>query len=142
MVSKNNVLPNVHLHKWWQRYVKTWFNQPARKKSRRLRRQEKAARLGVVPSGLLRPIVRPPTQRYNIKIRAGRGFTLEELKVSNQPVLQSACGFHGLELLGVVHSRWLEDCCCQVFRRRNVRRLGVLGACIKINTACCWLRGV
>nr|CEL74147.1 TPA: 60S ribosomal protein L13, putative [Toxoplasma gondii VEG] len=80
MVSKNNVLPNVHLHKWWQRYVKTWFNQPGRKQSRRLRRQEKAAKLGVVPSGLLRPIVHPPTQRYNLKVRAGRGFTLEELK--------------------------------------------------------------
>eukprot|EP00070_Physeter_catodon_P015715 XP_023973897.1 60S ribosomal protein L13-like [Physeter catodon] len=80
MVSKNNALPHVHLHKWWQRYVKTWFNQAGRKKSRRLRRQEKAAKLGVVPSGLLRPVVHPPTQRYNLKIRAGRGFTLEELK--------------------------------------------------------------
>lgn len=80
MVSKNNVLPHVHLHKWWQRYVRTWFNQAGRKKSRRLRRQAKRASLGVVPAGLLRPVVRPPTQRYNIKIRAGRGFTLEELK--------------------------------------------------------------
>ena len=33
-------------------------------------------------AGPLRPAVRPPTQRYNMKLRAGRGFTLEELKVS------------------------------------------------------------
>lgn len=80
MVKGNNVLPNVHFHKWWQRYVKTWFNQPARKQSRRLARQEKVARNGLRPIGLLRPAVHPPTQRYNLKIRSGRGFTLEELK--------------------------------------------------------------
>lgn len=28
----------------------------------------------------MRPAVRAPTARYNIKLRAGRGFTLEELK--------------------------------------------------------------
>ena len=32
-------------------------------------------------SGLLRPAVRPPTQRYNMKLRPGKGFTLQELKV-------------------------------------------------------------
>ena len=31
--------------------------------------------------GLLRPAVRCPTIKYNTKLRAGRGFTLEELKV-------------------------------------------------------------
>eukprot|EP00920_Eleutheroschizon_duboscqi_P041881 GHVT01100538.1.p1 GENE.GHVT01100538.1~~GHVT01100538.1.p1 ORF type:complete len:142 (+),score=9.67 GHVT01100538.1:54-428(+) len=82
MVKHNNELPNVHLHKWWQRYVKTWFDQPGRKQSRRIARQKKAAKLGVRPIGMLRPIVHPPTQRYNIKIREGRGFTLDELKVS------------------------------------------------------------
>lgn len=80
MVKGNKVLPNVHLHKWWQRHVKTWFNQPARKQSRRLARQEKIAKNGVRPMGLLRPAVHPPTQRYNLKIRFGRGFTLQELK--------------------------------------------------------------
>eukprot|EP00920_Eleutheroschizon_duboscqi_P041882 GHVT01100541.1.p1 GENE.GHVT01100541.1~~GHVT01100541.1.p1 ORF type:complete len:224 (+),score=17.28 GHVT01100541.1:54-674(+) len=80
MVKHNNELPNVHLHKWWQRYVKTWFDQPGRKQSRRIARQKKAAKLGVRPIGMLRPIVHPPTQRYNIKIREGRGFTLDELK--------------------------------------------------------------
>jgi len=80
MVKHNNILPNVHFHKWWQRHVKTWLDQPGRKKSRRLSRQKKAAKLGVRPLGVLRPAVRPPTQRYNMKIREGRGFTLEELK--------------------------------------------------------------
>jgi large subunit ribosomal protein L13e len=28
----------------------------------------------------LRPVVRPPTRKYNTKLRLGRGFTLEELK--------------------------------------------------------------
>lgn len=34
MVSHNNVLPNQHFKKKWQFYVKTWFNQPARKTRR------------------------------------------------------------------------------------------------------------
>jgi large subunit ribosomal protein L13e len=33
-------------------------------------------------AGLLRPIVRCPTIRYNAKVRLGRGFTLEELKAA------------------------------------------------------------
>ena len=34
MVSHNNVIPNQHFKKKWQFYVKTWFNQPARKTRR------------------------------------------------------------------------------------------------------------
>lgn len=30
---------------------------------------------------MLRPIVRCPSLKYNRRVRAGRGFTLEELKV-------------------------------------------------------------
>lgn len=40
-------------------------------------------------AGALRPAVRPPTQRYNMKLRAGKGFTLEELKVSRRPIAVS-----------------------------------------------------
>jgi hypothetical protein len=36
MVKHNNVVPNGHFKKHWQNYVKTWFNQPARKKRRRI----------------------------------------------------------------------------------------------------------
>ena len=36
------MVPNAHFHKDWQRYVKCWFNQPARKIRRRAARVEKA----------------------------------------------------------------------------------------------------
>ncbi|KAI9494948.1 50S ribosomal protein L13e [Zychaea mexicana] len=81
VLKHNNQLPNQHFRKDWQRRVKTWFDQPGRKKSRRTARIQKAARIAPRPvDGLLRPAVRCPTQRYNMKLRAGRGFTLEELK--------------------------------------------------------------
>jgi large subunit ribosomal protein L13e len=88
----NNMIHNNHFHKDWQRYVKTWFNQPGRKKRRRQERVKKALRVAPRPvAGAIRPIVRCPTFRYNTKVRAGRGFTLEELKVvlnlSNSSVL-------------------------------------------------------
>mmetsp|Transcript_42693 Transcript_42693/g.56369 ORF Transcript_42693/g.56369 Transcript_42693/m.56369 type:complete len:215 (+) Transcript_42693:36-680(+) len=83
MVKHNNVVPNAHFHKQWQRRVKTWFDQPAKKKSRRIARAAKAARIAPRPvAGLLKPVVRCPTIRYNTKVRAGRGFTLEELKAA------------------------------------------------------------
>jgi len=81
MVRHNNVLPNVHLHKDWERFVKTWFNQPAKKNQRRIARKKKAAKLFPRPAqGLLRPVVRCPTIKYNSKLRLGRGFTTIELK--------------------------------------------------------------
>jgi len=76
----NNVLPANHFRKDWQRRVRTWFDQPGRKLRRRNARKAKAATLGVRPLQLLRPAVRAPTVRYNMKIREGRGFTLSELK--------------------------------------------------------------
>uniref|UniRef100_A0A914W2B9 Large ribosomal subunit protein eL13 n=1 Tax=Plectus sambesii TaxID=2011161 RepID=A0A914W2B9_9BILA len=80
--KRNNMIPNGHFHKDWQRRVRTWFNQPARKYRRRQARIEKAAAIAPRPiSGLLRPSVRCPTGRYNRKLRVGRGFTLEELKL-------------------------------------------------------------
>ena len=83
MVKNNNVIPNAHFKKDWQTRVKCWFNQPARKKRRRLARQAKAARVAPRPvAGPLRPVVRCPTIKYNMRVRAGRGFTLEELKTA------------------------------------------------------------
>ena len=80
--KRNNMIPNGHFHKDWQRWVKTWFNQPARKIRRRKVRVEKARRIAPRPvGGRLRPLVHCPTFKYNSKIRFGRGFTLEELKV-------------------------------------------------------------
>jgi len=82
MVKHNNVIPNTHLRKHWQTRVKTWFNQPARKTRRLNHRREKAAAAFPRPVDSLRPIVRCCTQRYNKRQRAGRGFTLEELKAA------------------------------------------------------------
>jgi len=82
MVKHNNVLPNAHFHKKWQDHVKTWFNQPARKLRRSINRKKKAARIAPRPvAGPLRPAVRCQTLKYNSRLRYGRGFTLEELKV-------------------------------------------------------------
>mmetsp|Transcript_5054 Transcript_5054/g.6739 ORF Transcript_5054/g.6739 Transcript_5054/m.6739 type:complete len:212 (+) Transcript_5054:8-643(+) len=83
MVKHNNVVPNAHFRKQWQRRIKTWFDQPMKKKSRRAAREAKAAAIAPRPvAGLLRPAVRCPTIRYNTKVRAGRGFTLDELKAA------------------------------------------------------------
>ena len=81
-MKHNNQLPNAHFKKDWDRRVKTWFDQAGQKRRRRLLRKEKAAAIAPRPAaGLLRPIVRCPTNKYNMKTRLGRGFTLKELKV-------------------------------------------------------------
>lgn len=58
------------------------FNQAAQKASRRQARQAKAAKVAPRPVDALRPIVRCPTIKYNRKVRAGRGFTLAEVKAA------------------------------------------------------------
>ncbi|MED6154931.1 60S ribosomal protein L13B [Stylosanthes scabra] len=86
MVKHNNVIPNGHFRKHWQNYVKTWFNQPARKTRRRLARQEKAVKIFPRPTaGPLRPVVHGQTLKYNMKLRPGKGFSLEELKAAGIP---------------------------------------------------------
>uniref|UniRef100_A0A8C5HI86 60S ribosomal protein L13 n=1 Tax=Gouania willdenowi TaxID=441366 RepID=A0A8C5HI86_GOUWI len=81
--SRNGMILNPHFHKDWQKRVRTWFNQPARKLRRRKARQAKARRIAPRPvAGPLRPQVRCPTIRYHTKVRSGRGFTLEELKAA------------------------------------------------------------
>ena len=81
-MKHNNVLPNAHFKKDWDRRVKTWFDQAGKKRRRRLLRKEKAAAIAPRPAGgLLRPVVHCTTQKYNMKTRLGRGFSLQELKV-------------------------------------------------------------
>jgi len=81
MPKHNNQIPNAHFHKAWQNHVKTWFNQPAKKKSRRIARAKRAAAIFPRPvEGPLRPVVHCPTVRYNSKRRLGRGFTLTEVR--------------------------------------------------------------
>ncbi|KEI37898.1 uncharacterized protein L969DRAFT_51490, partial [Mixia osmundae IAM 14324] len=78
----NNVLHGNHFRKDWQERVRTWFDQAGRKHSRRAARKEKAAKTAPRPLQLLRPAVRCTTVRYNMRIRQGRGFSLEELKTA------------------------------------------------------------
>jgi len=81
MPKGNHAIQKNHFHKDWDKRVKTWFNQPAKKVSRRRARVRKAISIFPRPvQGLLRPVVHPPTVRYNAKVRLGRGFTLDELK--------------------------------------------------------------
>jgi large subunit ribosomal protein L13e len=89
MVKHNNRIVKNHFRKDWERHVKTWFHQPARKIKRRLKRQRRAARLFPRPVELLRPLVHCPTLRYNSKIRLGKGFTLDELKLAKLPPIQA-----------------------------------------------------
>lgn len=81
-IRGNRVIPNAHFHKDWQKYIKTWFDQPARKKRRNQKRVEKAKRIAPRPLKKLRPVVRCPTARFNMRQRLGRGFTIEELKAA------------------------------------------------------------
>nr|CAL69063.1 TPA: putative 60S ribosomal protein L13 [Spadella cephaloptera] len=78
----NNQIQNAHFKKDWQNRVRTWFDQPARKKRRSDARKAKAAKVAPRPISKLRPIVRCPTVKYNKKQRLGRGFTLEEIKAA------------------------------------------------------------
>ena len=80
MVKHNNALPNVHLRKHWGKFVRTWFDQPAKKAQRYSNRRDKAEKIFPRPLKNLRPIVAGQTNRHNGKLRYGKGFTLEELK--------------------------------------------------------------
>eukprot|EP00409_Alexandrium_fundyense_P000882 CAMPEP_0185913202 /NCGR_PEP_ID=MMETSP0196C-20130402/42962_1 /TAXON_ID=2932 /ORGANISM="Alexandrium fundyense, Strain CCMP1719" /LENGTH=208 /DNA_ID=CAMNT_0028634539 /DNA_START=93 /DNA_END=719 /DNA_ORIENTATION=+ len=91
---RNHVVPNVHFRKVNgmmhgrnnRVMMRTWLDQAGRKKRRLNTRRAKAARIAPRPTGgLLRPLVHPPTQRYNMKLRLGKGFTLEELKEAKIP---------------------------------------------------------
>ena len=83
MVKHNNIIPNGHFKKHWANRVRTWFDQAGKKKARREARAAKAAKVAPRPaSGPLRPMVHGQTAKYNIKVKAGRGFTLAELKAA------------------------------------------------------------
>merc|ERR1711988_708488 len=90
MKHSNQIHSCRKFRKYWQRYVKTWFNQPARKKSRRVARDKKAATVAPRPiAGAVRPVVHPPTVKYNSKIRIGRGFSLAEIKAAGLGKLEA-----------------------------------------------------
>lgn len=86
MVKHNNQIPNIHCKKKYLESsrgplkVKLALDQATRKKTRRLRRAERAAAIAPAPLNKLKPVVHCPTQKYSYKVRLGRGFTLEEVK--------------------------------------------------------------
>ncbi|ORY81561.1 60S ribosomal protein L13 [Protomyces lactucae-debilis] len=84
-IKHNNILAHNHFRKEWQSRVTTWFDQPGRKLRRRRARVAKAARVAPRPTDSLRPVVHCPTAKYNMKVRAGRGFSLQELKAAGIP---------------------------------------------------------
>jgi len=84
-IKHNQQIPHNHFRKDWQRRVRTHFNQPGKKISRRVARRAKAAAVAPRPVDKLRPVVRCATIRYNRKLRVGRGFTLAELKAAGIP---------------------------------------------------------
>jgi len=81
-IKHNQQIPNNHFRKHWQERVRTHFDQPGRKLRRRNNRITKAAAVAPRPVDKLRPVVRCPTIKYNRRVRAGRGFSLEELKAA------------------------------------------------------------
>ncbi|KIW08070.1 uncharacterized protein PV09_01008 [Verruconis gallopava] len=84
-IKHNQKLVKNHFRKDWQRYVRVHFDQAGKKKSRRDKRVAKAAKLAPRPVDKLRPVVRCPTIKYNRRVRAGRGFSLAELKAAGIP---------------------------------------------------------
>ncbi|KAM5429767.1 60S ribosomal protein L13 [Microsporum canis] len=84
-IKHNQTIPKNHFHKDWDRRVRVHFDQPGRKHRRREARLAKAAAVAPRPVDKLRPIVRCPTIKYNSRVRAGRGFSLQELKEAGIP---------------------------------------------------------
>merc|ERR1712023_333243 len=90
-MKHNNQIHSVRkFRKYWQRYVKTWFDQPARKKARRMARDKKAQSIAPRPvAGAVRPLVHGTTIKYNSKVRIGRGFSLAEIKAAGLGKLEA-----------------------------------------------------
>ena len=84
-IKHNQKIVHNHFRKDWQRRVRVHFDQPGRKLRRRNARLVKTAAVAPRPIDLLRPVVRCPTIKYNRRVRAGRGFTLAELKEAGIP---------------------------------------------------------
>jgi len=80
MVKHNNIVPNVHLRKHWQRRVKVHLDQAKKKLVRKNKREDKSKLCFPRPLQKLRPIVSSSSRRYAGKVRYGRGFTLDEIR--------------------------------------------------------------
>ena len=77
-------------------------------------RQKKAVKIFPRPtSGPLRPIVQCQNRKYNMKARAGRGFTLEELKVN-------VCFFYSCSSIFQQHIATSHNCSVTVHWNFNI----------------------
>ncbi|KAI9719710.1 MAG: 60S ribosomal protein L13 [Chrysothrix sp. TS-e1954] len=84
-IKHNQQIQKNHFRKDWQRRVRCHFDQPGAKSRRRRHRVEKASKVAPKPVDKLRPIVRCPGIKYNMRVRAGRGFSFQELKAAKIP---------------------------------------------------------
>merc|ERR1711920_6576 len=139
----NNVVPNVHFRKvngmqhgrFNRVMMRTWFDQAGRKKRRANNRKEKAKKLFPRPAaGLLRPTVHPPTQRYNMKLRLGKGFTLDELRAAKIPIKKALT-------IGISVDHRRRNRCAESLQS-NVDRLKIYMSKLKIFPAKSGKKGV
>lgn len=88
MKQGNQPIPRNQMRKHWypgpaaKGHIHMHFDQPLKAKKRREHRRIKAIRMFPKPVRQLRPIVSCPTQRHNMKLRQGRGFSRMELKTA------------------------------------------------------------
>merc|ERR1712180_66468 len=78
----NGQVGNAHQRKHWMKRIKVDFKQPMRKIRRAKKRVIKARKIAPRPVGKLRPIVRPSCIKHSHTLRAGKGFTRNELKLA------------------------------------------------------------
>merc|ERR1711979_134544 len=93
--------------------------------------------MGLFPrpaAGLLRPIVHPPTQRYNMKLRLGKGFTLDELREAKIPVKKALT-------IGISVDHRRRNRCAESLQA-NVDRLKVYMSKLKVFPAKSGKKGV
>lgn len=81
-MKHNQAIQNVHFCKDWRSKVHTWFKQPFRKIRRHNARLQKAK--AAYPSTItaFRPSVHCMNQRFNYRLRLGKGFTVKELALA------------------------------------------------------------
>ena len=91
VVRNNNPVPiskfkkNTHVH-GVSKFIKVRFNVPAKRAQRKEQRLRKAAAFFPRPIKRLRPLVHSPSVRHSMRLRLGKGFTEEELKLAGIPL--------------------------------------------------------
>ncbi|KAG5602614.1 hypothetical protein H5410_033984 [Solanum commersonii] len=124
-MKHNNVIPYGHFKKHTDIRVKTWFNQPARKKRRRIARKEMAVKIPPpTTAGALHPVVHGQTLKYNMKVRSGRGFSLEELQAAGIP--KKLVSTNGIVVDHPCRNRLLEGIQADVLKTYKANSLVVL----------------